>query len=71
MKTPEEKLLELQDVSLKLNAELPTDIMLKGDGTFWVQLHGNDGIRPRKATQEEILKIVYKAMKTSERMISI
>lgn len=71
LKTPEEKLKKLEDMALDLNATMPTDAMLKGDGTIWVSVHGNNGIHPRKLTQQEVLTLLYKAMQFGERMISV
>ena len=70
IKTPEEKLKTLEEMALRLNAAMPTDVMLKGDGSIWVQTHGNE-VLPRKATQEEILKLVYTAKQFGDIMISV
>ena len=48
----------LQEMALELNAAMPTDVMLKGDGSVWITVHGNDGVRPRKITQEQVLKLI-------------
>ena len=71
MRTPDERLKTLEDMALKLNAEMPTDVMLKGDGSIWITLHGNDGIRPLRITQEEVLKLIYAAKKFGDMMISV
>jgi hypothetical protein len=71
MRTPEERLKTLEELALKLNSTLSTDIALKGDGTIWVQNHGNDGIRLRKATQQEIITIIYDAIRLGDWMISV
>jgi len=71
IKTPEERLKAIQDMAFDLNASMPTDVMLKGDGSIWVTVHGNDGSRPRKMTQEGVLTLLYKAMKLGDRMISV
>lgn len=65
------RLKELEKMALELNAEMPTDVMLKGDGSIWVTTHGNAGVKPRRLTQQEVLQLVYSAMKFGERMISV
>jgi len=61
----------LRKLALELNAEMPTDVMLKGDGTIWITKHGNDGLAPRRATQTEIMTLLYKAINFSNVMISV
>ena len=61
----------LQEMALELNAAMPTDVMLKGDGSVWITVHGNDGVRPRKITQEQVLKLIYLAKDFGDKMISI
>ena len=58
-------------MSLEFNADMPTDVCLKGDGTIWVTVHGNEGIRWRPLGQHEVLEYMYKAINYSERLISI
>jgi len=65
------RLRKLETLAFDLNAAMPTDVMLKGDGTIWVTSHGNAGVKPRQLSQEEVLKLVYSAMKFGERMISV
>jgi hypothetical protein len=65
------RLKQLEKMALDLNAEMPTDVMLKGDGSIWVTTHGNAGVKPRRLTQQEVLQLVYSAMKFGERMISV
>lgn len=52
---------------IELNAKLPTDVVLKGDGTFWISVHGNDGVKLRPATNEQILKYLYIAIQFSNK----
>lgn len=65
------RLQKLEKLAMDLNAEMPTDVMLKGDGSIWVTTHGNAGVKPRRLTQTEVLQLVYAAMKFGERMISV
>ena len=71
LKSPKEKYEILSDLALKLNADMPRDIVLKGDGTFWMQSNNSDGVQLREATQEEVLKIIYTAIKYGNSMISV
>jgi len=71
MRTEKERLEKLEHMALVLNADMPTDIYLKGDGSFWVTVHGNAGINPRKISNEEILGFVYTAMDSANRMTSV
>lgn len=71
MKTPEERLDSLHKLALGLHAAMPTDVMLKGDGSLWVTSHGNDGARPRKLSEQEALKLIFTAKQFGERMISV
>lgn len=64
----QEKLNLLTDMSFHINEALPADICLKGDGSFWVRKHNKPVME--KVTQEQVLEMIYKAMKISERMIS-
>ena len=66
-----ERLKKLETLSTELNSEMPTDIYLKGDGKLWVTVHGNEGVRPRPITQEEALKLIYKAKRFGDAMISV
>lgn len=67
----DDRLTKLRTLSLELNAAMPTDVMLKGDGSFWITTHGNDGGRPRKLTNEQVLKLLYSAVEFGSRMISV
>ena len=57
--------------ALELNEFLPTDVMLKGDGSIWVAVHGNAGGTPRKLSQTEVLNLLYSAIQIVNRMVSI
>ena len=50
---------------------MPTDVMLKGDGSIWVTVYGNNGIHPRKITQTQVLELIYKAIQHGMITISI
>lgn len=67
----EKRFDSIYKMALDMNAELPTDVMLKGDGSIWATVHGNDGTRPRKLTQQEVLVLLYKAIRFGDRMISV
>ena len=69
--TPEEKAKALERMAMEFNAKMPTDVMLKGDGSIWITAHGNDGIRPRKIKQQEVLELIYQAIDHGNRTISV
>lgn len=71
MKTKEERFDVLEKLAYDLHKTMPTDVMLKGDGSIWISTHGNDGIMPRRLKQQEVLELLYAAMKAGERMISV
>ncbi len=58
-------------VALEMNKELPTHVWLNGDGTFWVQNHGNKERFGRPATKEEILGYLYRAIEYGNKMMSV
>jgi hypothetical protein len=70
MKTPEERLQTLERLALELNAAMPTDVALKGDGTIWIVDPGN-GTYLRKVTQQAVLELLYTALNFSNRMVSV
>ena len=69
--TESERLDKFKDLSLRLNANLPTDIYLKGNGEIWATLHGNEGVRPRKLTKEEVISYLWAGIDAGNKMISI
>lgn len=71
IRTPEEKVQILSRMAGELNAAMPTDVMLKGDGTIWITEHGNAGIRPREIKQQDVLELIYRAIEYSNMLISI
>jgi len=71
LKSLDEKYEILSDLALKLNADMPKDIALKGDGVIWLQSNNANGVRLRKASQEEVLKLIYTAIDYGNRMISV
>lgn len=70
MRTKDEQLEELKRMALEFNAAMPVDVMLKGDGSIWFQRCGND-VKARKATQEDVLYIVFTAIEYGKRAISV
>jgi hypothetical protein len=59
-------------MALELNAQMPADVALKGDGSIWTTTHGNEGsVRLKKLTQEQVLRLIYTAKEFGERMISV
>lgn len=71
LQKPEERLDKLERMALEFNAAMPTDVMLKGDGSIWVKQHGNEGVTPRKLRQDEVLKIIYAAIEYGNKAISV
>lgn len=69
--TPEEKAKTLERMALEFNAAMPTDVMLKGDGSIWITEHGNGGTQPRKIKQQEVLELIYRAIEHGNRTISV
>lgn len=61
----------LKNMALQLNAEMPTEIWLKGDGSIWITTHGNQGLSPRMVTKEELIYFVQKGINAGNRMISV
>lgn len=70
MKTDAERLQTLEKLALELNAAMPTDVVLKGDGTIWVVDPGN-GTHLRPVKQQVVLELLYTALNFSNRMISV
>jgi hypothetical protein len=67
----EERLRRLEIMASKLNADMPRDVMLKGDGSIWATAHGNDGAHPRRLTQQQVLELIYSAKLLGDQMISV
>lgn len=65
-KTPLER---MRSLALTFNEEMPSDVMLKGDGTIWVVSHQD--LKPRKMTQYDVLKLLHTAIQRSGQLISI
>ncbi len=73
LRTPEQRADLLTQMAVEFNATMPVDVYLKGDGSVWVvwvKRHGND-TGARKATQEEVIKIIFAAIDYSQRAISV
>ena len=49
--------------------EMPSDVMLKGDGSLWTVSHGDT--RPRKISQQDALKLLYTAIQRAGQLVSI
>lgn len=71
MKTNPDRFETLSVMALELNSTLPTDVMLKGDGSIWVTTHGNSGTHARKLAQHEVLSLLHTAIQMGNRMISV
>ena len=65
------RLKNVTNLALELNAELPTDIFLKGNGEIWGRFHGNGGNSPRKMTKEEVITSLYTAINGINKLISV
>ncbi len=69
-KTREQQRLERFDKLVwEFNNEMPSDVMLKGDGALWTVSHGDT--RPRKISQHEALKLLYTAIQRAGQLVSI
>jgi hypothetical protein len=69
-KTREQQRLERFDKLVwEFQNEMPSDVMLKGDGTLWTVTHGDT--RPRKITQQDALKLLYTAIQRAAQLVSI
>lgn len=71
MGTKDERFEIAQNLALELDSKLPTDVMLKGDGSIWITTYGNNGVPARKITQQEVLEIIYRARTITNKLISV
>jgi hypothetical protein len=68
--TREQKRLEnFDNLAWQLQSEMPSDVMLKGDGSLWVVNQGDT--RARKISQQDALKLIYTAILRSNQLISV
>ena len=68
--TREQKRLDLFDkLAWQFNAEMPSDVMLKGDGSIWIVTHGDT--KPHKISQQKAIELIYTAIHRSMQLASV
>ena len=67
----DERFEKLRTLAFEFNAAMPRDVFLKGDGSLWVLGHDNGPSSGRRISQEEALKLIYKAIQFSNVAISV
>ena len=68
------KLERYEKVAKCFVADMPQDVCLKGDGSIWIKPYsenGNNGVDFRKASQEEVLKFMFKSIQAADKLFSV